>query len=251
MRIAMSKPLIATKAAPHAGPRPILPADAVRTAKAAAAGTKTDFKSLLASSLSESRHDPNAHNKRSSAAGAYQFTERTWLALLHKYGGSLGQADAAGKIDIVAGKPTVADPADRTALLALRSDTQLAGSLAARYSDENRSYLAKALGRKPSENEVRIAYLLGANGATRLLKAASTAPDTAVDKLIPAAVRSNPGLFRDAGGGVKTAQQAVASLERHFDAALNRVKSAVGSTKLSEALPAELPAGLVPTDDLA
>jgi hypothetical protein len=222
----------------------------VSTAKAAAAGTKTDFKSLLASALSESRHNPNAHNTRSSAAGAFQFTERTWLGLLRKYGGSLGQADAAAKIAMVDGKPTVADPADRTALLALRSDTGLAGSLAARYSDENRTYLAKSLGRKPSENEVRMAYLLGGRGASRLLKAASTEPDITVDKLIPAAVHSNPGLFRAAGGGVKTAQQAVASLEHHFDAALGRVNAAVG-TKVSDATPADATGGLVPTDDFA
>src|SRR5215469_3938171 len=102
----MSKPI----AHPHSA-APALPADAVRTAKAAAEGTKTDFRSLLASSYSESRHDPAAHNKRSSAAGAFQFTARTWLSLLHKYGGELGQADAAAKITIEHGKPTVADPA--------------------------------------------------------------------------------------------------------------------------------------------
>jgi hypothetical protein len=237
----MSKPI-----AHPIAPRVALPANAVQTAKSAAAGTKTDFKSLLASSLSESRYDPNARNTRSSAAGAFQFTERTWLSLLHKYGGQLGQADAAAKITIQGGKPTVADPADRTAILGLRSDTALAGGIAARYSDENRTHLQKLLGQAPSDNQVRMAYLLGAVGASRLIKAASTQPDTTVDKLIPAAVHSNPGLFLQPGGGPKTAQQAVASLESHFNAAMNRVNSAVG-TKLSDALPA----GFVPTDELA
>src|ERR1700731_3964988 len=147
----------------HTAPRVALPEDAVRVAKASAAGTKTDFKSLLASSLSESRHDPAAQNKRSTAAGADQFTERTWLSLLHRHGAKLGQADAAAKITVEAGKPSVADPADRAALLALRSNTELAGALAARYSDENRASLTRTLGHKPSDNEVRIAYLLGAS----------------------------------------------------------------------------------------
>src|SRR5258708_32293589 len=177
----MSKPF-----SHRAAPRVALPEDAVRVAKASAAGTKTDFKSLLASSLSESRHDPRAQNKRSSATGAFQFTERTWLDLVRRYGGSLGQGDAAAKITVTNGKPSVADPADRGAILALRSDSKFAGALAARYSDENRTALSKNLGRKVSENEVRIAYLLGATGAGRLLRAAQTQPGIAVDKIVPA-----------------------------------------------------------------
>jgi hypothetical protein len=231
----MSKPI-----SHHTAPRLTLPEDAVRIAKASATGTKTDFKSLLASSLSESHHDPAARNKRSTAAGAYQFTERTWLSLLHRHGAQLGQAAAAAKITVEAGKPSVADPADRAALLALRSNTELAGSLAARYSDENRASLTRILGRKPSDNDVRIAYLLGASGAGRLLKAASAQPETPADKLVPAAVHSNPGLFLNAGGGVKTASEAVASLERHFNAALSRVNAAIG-TKVSDAPPIGVP----------
>src|SRR6266851_8494283 len=154
----MSKPIN------HAAPAP-LPIETIRAAREAGAGTKTDFKSLLASSLSESRHDPLAHNRRSSATGAFQFTERTWLDLMRRYGASLGQGDAAAKITVTGGKPGVADSADRAAILALRGDSKFAGALAARYSDENRAALAKNLGRKVSENEVRIAYLLGATGA--------------------------------------------------------------------------------------
>src|SRR5258708_11528325 len=108
----MSKPF-----SHRAAPRVALPEDAVRVAKASAAGTKTDFKSLLASSLSESRHDPAARNKRSTAAGAFQFTERTWLGLVHKYGAALGQGDAAAQITVQGGKPSGAHPTDRAALL--------------------------------------------------------------------------------------------------------------------------------------
>ena len=71
-------------------------------AKAAAAGTKTDFKSLLASSLSESRHDPTARNKRSTAAGAFQFTERTWLSLVQRHGAGDTRIVVAGQIHTAA-----------------------------------------------------------------------------------------------------------------------------------------------------
>ena len=220
-----------------------LPTGVERAARNAASGTKTDFKSLLASSLSESRHNPLAQNKRSSATGAYQFTERTWLDLMRRYGAALGQGDAAAKITVKDGKPSVDDPANRASILALRSDSTLAGALAARYSDENRAALGKSLGRKVNENEVRIAYLLGATGASRLLRAAHDHPGIGVDKVVPSAVRSNPGLFRHANGTVKTAGQAVASLVRHFDGEMRQVKSAVG-TRVSSAEPA-----IVPVDD--
>lgn len=237
----MSKPIL------HPTPaRLTLPSEVVRTAKTSAEGTSTDFRSLLASSLTESHHDPMAHNKRSSATGAFQFTERTWLDLVRRHGAELGEADAAAKITVEDGKPTVANPADRAAILALRSNSALAGSLAARYSDENRAHLGKILGHAPTENQVRMAYLLGASGAARLLKAASSEPNVTVDKLLPAAVRSNPTLFLQPGGGVKTASEAVASLERHFDNALHRVNSSIHTAARAMEAP---PVG-VPTDDL-
>src|SRR5689334_8005406 len=112
----MSKPI--THHAHHA--RAALPQDAVRSAKAGAAGTGTDFKSLLASSLSESRYNPHARNPRSSAAGAFQFTERTWLDLVRRHGASVGRPDLASEITVKHGAPTVADPDKRKAILALR-----------------------------------------------------------------------------------------------------------------------------------
>jgi hypothetical protein len=221
-----------------------LPVGVERAARESAAGTKTDFKALLASSLSESRHDPQAHNKKSSATGAFQFTERTWLDLVRRYGSALGHGDEAGKITVTNGKPTVSDPADRTAILALRSDSGFAGSLAARYSDENRIALSKNLGRKVNENEVRIAYLLGATGAGRLLRAAQDHPTLTVDKIVPAAVRSNPRLFHQANGAVKTAGEAVVALDRHFTGEMNQIRNSV--SRVSAAEPA-----IVPVDDFA
>src|SRR5260221_2734183 len=200
-----------------------LPIETVRPPPAGSGGTQTGFKSLLASSFSESRYDPLAHNRRSSATGAFQFTERTWLDLGRRYGASLGQGDAAAKITATDGKPGVADPADRAAILALRGDSTFAGALAARYSDENRSTLGKTLGRKVSENQVRIAYLLRATRACRLLRAAHDHPAIAVDKIVPAAVRSHPARFRQSGGAGKSVGEAVASLAPHFDGEMLQV----------------------------
>ena len=56
-------------------------------------------------------------------------------------------------------------------------------------------------------------------------------------------MRSNPGLFHLPNGTVKTAGEAVASLNRHFDGEMRQVKAAVGA-RLSSAEPA-----IVPVDD--
>jgi hypothetical protein len=212
----------------------------VRSAKAATSGTSTDFRSLLASSLSESNHNSQARNKRSSATGAYQFTERTWLDLVRRHGAELGVGDAASKITVKNGAPTVADPTDRASILALRGNSDLAGSLAARYFDENRAALGKSLSRKPSENEVRMAYLLGASGASHLLKAAQSQPSVAADKIVPGAVRANPSLFHNHNGTVKTAGEAVASLNQHFTTALHRASNSAGAPQLSMLLANEV-----------
>ena len=78
----------------HAASPVPLPADEVRLAKEASAGTGTDFRALLASSLQESHYQSTARNARSSAAGAYQFTERTWLDLMRRHGPELGRSRA-------------------------------------------------------------------------------------------------------------------------------------------------------------
>jgi hypothetical protein len=223
----------------HAAPVP-LPADEVRLAKEAAAGTGTDFRALLASSLQESHYAPTARNSRSSAAGAYQFTERTWLDLMRRHGGELGQANLAAQISVKNGAPHVTDPGTRASILGLRSDTGLAGAMAAHYFEENRASLAHSLGRKPNADEVQMAYLLGPSGASRLINAAASHPGIAADKIVPAAVRHNPGLFREHGGKVKTAQEAVASLGRHFEAGRKSVEGAIGA-HVSMLLPTDTP----------
>lgn len=222
------------------GARDVLSTDTVRLAKAASAGTTTNFRSLLVSSLQESGNNAGAHNARSSATGAYQFTERTWLDLVRRHGAALGHADDAAQITVKSGAPVVADVPTRTNILALRSDTPFAGALAARYFEENRAGLAHNLGRPPSENEVRMAFLLGRNGASRLIKAAHNQPTLAADHVVPSAVRHNPGLFRNHDGTVKTAGEAAVSLGRHFDAAMQRVNGAVG-THVSALLPSDVP----------
>ncbi len=159
---------------------------------------------------------------------------------MRRHGAELGQGKLAAAVTVKNGGPHVADPATRTKILDLRTDTGLAGGMAARYFEENRASLSHSLGRAPSADEVQMAYLLGAGGATRLIKAAASHPSVAADRIVPGAVHHNPGLFRQHDGTVKTAGEAVASLDRHFETARKSINGAIGA-RVSMLLPTDTP----------
>ena len=93
-------------AAAAAGP---VRADVQAAIARAAQATGVDFSYLLAQARIESSMNPAARAQTSSAAGLYQFTQGTWLAMLDRHGArhGLGWADAA----IAGGK--VSDPGPR------------------------------------------------------------------------------------------------------------------------------------------
>ena len=92
----------------------------------AAAATGTDFTYLLAQARLESGLDPSARATTSSAAGLYQFTGSTWLAMLDKHGAAYGVPSATE------------NPGSRAQLLALRSDPELSAMMAGELAGDNR-----------------------------------------------------------------------------------------------------------------
>ncbi|MDQ2102287.1 lysozyme family protein [Azospirillum isscasi] len=176
------------------------------------------FTAILAQATQESGLDPAARNRSSSAAGPFQFLERTWLDLFRRHGSAYGQGELASAIQSRNGIPSVKDPAVRRQILALRHDVDLSAGMAARYLSEGRSRLEDRLKRPVSETESRIAYVLGVGGAAKLLRAAESSPRAAAAELLPAAARSNQGLFYDrASGRALTASETVARLTRRMD----------------------------------
>ena len=176
------------------------------------------FTAILAQATQESGLDPAARNRSSSAAGPFQFLERTWLDLFRRHGSAYGQGELASAIQSRNGIPSVKDPAVRRQILALRHDVDLSAGMAARYLSEGRSRLEDRLKRPVSETESRIAYVLGVGGAAKLIRAAESSPKTAAAELLPAAAQSNRGLFFDrASGRALTASETVARLTRRME----------------------------------
>jgi hypothetical protein len=141
----------------------------------------------MAQARLESGLDPKARAATSSAAGLYQFTGQTWLAMLDKHGAAYGL-------------PGAGDAASHSQLLALRSDPELSALMAGELANDNRDFLSGLLGRDPDPSELYLAHFLGAEGAGRFLSALSSNPAQSAAALLPKAAAANRAVFFGASG---------------------------------------------------
>lgn len=155
------------------------------------------YQTILAQATQESGLDPTKKSRTSSAAGPFQFLERTWLDMFRRHGAAYGMGDLAAKIQVRDGVPVVADPAVRRRILDLRHDVDVSAGMAARLLSEGRQRLEQRLKRPVSETESRLAYVFGVGGALTLLRAAERTPDRPAAELLPGAAKANGPLFYD------------------------------------------------------
>ncbi len=121
----------------------------------------------------ESGGDPNARNPNSSAAGAGQFINSTWLATVTKH-----------RPDLVEGKSP-------TEILALRNDPNLSRQMTEAYASDNGQILSGA-GLPVTPGTSYLAHFAGPQGAVKVLQSDPNAP--VGDVLGAAAVNANPFL---------------------------------------------------------
>lgn len=162
----------------------------------AAAVVGVDQAYLTRAAQRESSWNIYAASRTSSARGLFQFIEQTWLRSVADYGAAHGLAREARLIRFDRnGRAYVADPADRARILALRYDPTLASRIAAELTAQNVRELRAELGRLPSQGELYAAHVLGAAGATRLIRVAYAAPYYPAARLLPDAAGANRRLF--------------------------------------------------------
>ncbi len=179
----------------------------------ASARTGVDFDYLLKTAQRESSLDAGAKAQTSSAAGLFQFIEQTWLGMVKNHGAKHGLADHAAAISVDAnGRYEIADPAKKSAILALRHDPETSSLMAAEYTQEAASVLEAGLGRAPTDAELYMAHFLGAGSAARLIHLAESAPQTVAANTFPKAAAANRSIFFDGNGNGRSAADVVANL---------------------------------------
>ena len=185
------------------GPQPS--AAVLRSIGSASRRTGIDFTYLLNQARTESAFDPDAKAPTSSAAGLFQFTSQTWLATLDAHGAEHGLAWAADAIRKGAdGSYTVADAAERQAILDLRLSPDAASAMAAELAADNGDFLSGVLGREASATDLSLAHFLGAEGAAKFLAAMGQNADASAAPFFPEAARANRAVFFERDGTPRT-----------------------------------------------
>jgi hypothetical protein len=118
----------------------------------------------------ESGGNPMAINPRSSAGGAGQFINSTWLTLVKKY------------------RPDIASGKTDAQLLQLKYDPNLAREMVTKYADENSGFLSQR-GFAPTPGNIKLAHFAGPQGASNVL---ANPNDTVRATLGDSAVKANP-----------------------------------------------------------
>ena len=172
----------------------------------AAASSKTgiDFSYLLGQAKLESGLQANAKASTSSASGLYQFIERSWLSVVKQHGAEHGLGWAANAITTTNGRPNVADPAMRQAILALRNNPDAASLMAAEHASDNKAALESKLGRAATGTDLYMAHFLGLGGAKKFLGAMQSSPGQSAAALFPAAAGANRNVFYGSNGQPRT-----------------------------------------------
>jgi Transglycosylase SLT domain len=217
----------------------------------AAQTTGTSFEYLLTTAQIESNLNPAAQATTSSAKGLYQFIEQTWLATLKQAGPALGLGDYSAAIMQGAdGRYAVPDPAARTAIMRLRSDPSASAMVAGAFTRSNEARLAAALGRGPSQGELYIAHFLGPDGASQLIGAATSQPQSSAAAMFPSAAAANRSIFYDGSGSPRSAAAVYAKLTGRYDVA-HALTFTPGASNVASASDGPTPPAPIPAPDTA
>jgi hypothetical protein len=179
----------------------------VRALQSATRQVHTDPFVLLAIAWQESRFDPRARSRRSSARGLLQFTNATWLSVIRDFGPRHGLGTLAAAISTArSGALTVKTRALRKSILALRNDPRLEVIMAAERLAQQQDALETELGRSAGPADIYVLHLLGPSGARDFLTELARHPDRPSSEIVGPAARINTGLFFRDGRPLTLAQ---------------------------------------------
>jgi uncharacterized protein YcbK (DUF882 family) len=147
----------------------------------------------------------------SSAVGVGQFTEGTWLGLMH-------DAATVSRMGIKTDGMTDAQ------LLELRKDPDIAVMGIAALAERDKRTIQNTIGRPIDDAEMYMSHFLGAGGAIALLKANDQQPEQSAAKLMPKAAAANRQVFYGKDGKELTVGQVYNNIATQFVTSPSKVQ---------------------------
>lgn len=178
----------------------------------ASRATQVDPVLLMAIADKESSFRTEAQAQTSSAAGLYQFIEKTWLGVVREFGASHGLASEAA---LLAGGDVSGAP--RTRILDLRRDPYLAAVLAAEMLKRDSLRIQRRIGRPLTGGEVYLVHFLGPDGAERMIDQIARKPDAIAADLLPKPAAANRPIFYGRGGDGEAKSLSVSEVRGKFE----------------------------------
>jgi hypothetical protein len=176
----------------------VVPPHVITAIENAAITTGAEFEYLLKTAALESSFIEDLEAKTSSAAGLYQFVERTWLIMMYTHGADAGLGIlSSAVVQAKDGDCRVHDAALRDEILDLRNDAKLAALMAGAYARMNAERMALILGRAPDATELYIGHFLGPSGGAKLIELAESRPNDRANGYFRKAARANRSIFYD------------------------------------------------------
>lgn len=167
---------------------------------------------LMAIADKESSLRATARASTSSAAGLFQFIDKTWLQCVRQFGAQHGLAHEAALIEGPEDKPEIADPDERARVLALRERPYLAAVMAAEMLKRDGGKVAENIGRPLSAGETYLIHFLGTRDANLFMSRLTESPKVSAAAMLPKPARANRPIFYD---GKKA--NAVADVHKKFE----------------------------------
>ncbi|MFT4098252.1 MAG: transglycosylase SLT domain-containing protein [Rhodoblastus sp.] len=207
----------------------------VETVIRAAQRADYDPTMLMAIADKESSMRATARASTSSAAGLFQFIDKTWLQCVRQFGAQHGLAREAAEIEGPDDKPTIADADELARVLALRERPYLAAVMAAEMLKRDGGKVAEELGRPLSAGETYLIHFLGTRDAGLFMSRLAATPKDSAAAMLPKPARANKPIFFEDGKA-----KAVADVHKKFEDMMgmrldryNRVRDIAGAMAYS------------------
>ena len=189
----------------------------VQTIVRAAREVGTDPELLMAIADKESSFATEVQARTSSATGLFQFIEKTWLGVVHKFGAQYGLSKESAVIVYGEDGWTVPSPEEKARILELRREPRLSALLAGEMLKRDAARIAGRIGRPLSHGETYLAHFLGPSDAERFMAKVVEEPRSAAAQLLPRPAKSNKTIFYANAGRRKVKSLSVAEVHAKFE----------------------------------